>query len=87
MDDENLHINQMKKQNYPEPDVPVAEAWEGMKELLINDPGNMSSSGMEKSLFSKIFISFTEIRSKRFLRNKTSKVTAKIFIIVITLSI
>ena len=56
MDDENLHINQMKKQNYPEPDVPVAEAWEGMKELLINDPGNMSSSGMEKSLFSKIFI-------------------------------
>ena len=42
MHDSNLHINESLEE-YPEPDVPVKDAWESMKQLLDNEDENDNS--------------------------------------------
>ncbi len=52
MDDKDLHTDPMKKDNFPEPDVPVDEAWAGMKQLLLNVPPSAPAAG--KALTGKL---------------------------------
>ena len=38
MDKKKLHINEAGDKRYPEPDVPVQDAWENMQQLLLQAP-------------------------------------------------
>jgi hypothetical protein len=38
LDKKKLHIDEANDKNYPEPDVPVQDAWEQMKQLLLQAP-------------------------------------------------
>ncbi len=55
MDDKDLHSNQMKHENYPEPDIPVNEAWASMKTLLNTTPGKVQLGKPGKPFSAKYF--------------------------------
>ena len=49
MDKKKLHINEAGDKRYPEPDVPVQEAWENMQQLLLQAPAvPAAASGFNK---------------------------------------
>jgi FecR-like protein len=56
LDKKKLHINEAGSKNYPEPDVPVQDAWNSMKQLLQQSPAAPSSQSVagKSKLLTKI---------------------------------
>jgi len=51
LDKKKLHINEAGDQRFPEPDVPVQEAWDNMQQLLLQSPAvPAKASGFKKWL-------------------------------------
>lgn len=50
LDKKKLHINEAGGQRYPEPEVPVQEAWENMQQLLLQAAVPAQASGFKKWL-------------------------------------
>ncbi|MBO9202986.1 MULTISPECIES: DUF4974 domain-containing protein [Niastella] len=51
MDKKKVHINVANDKGYPEPDVPVQEAWESMQQLLVQTPAaTVAASGFKNWL-------------------------------------
>ena len=56
MDNKKLHINQTGGKTYPEPDVPVEDAWENMKQLLQHAPAAPAVQNRFGGLKGKLFM-------------------------------
>jgi hypothetical protein len=56
LDKKKLHINETGGKTYPEPDVPVEDAWENMKQLLQHAPAATSAQSKFSGLKGKLFI-------------------------------
>jgi hypothetical protein len=56
LDKKKLHINEAGSKNYPEPDIPVENAWDSMKQLLQHAPAAPASHSVlaKGKLFSKL---------------------------------
>ena len=51
LDKKKLHINEANDKSYPEPDVPVQDAWDNMKQLLLQAPASPASgSGFKQGI-------------------------------------
>lgn len=56
MDKKKLHLNETGGKTYPEPDVPVGDAWENMKLLLQHAPAAPAAQNRFGGLKAKLFI-------------------------------
>jgi hypothetical protein len=58
LDKKKLHINEAGDKRYPEPDVPVQDAWENMQQLLLQTPAVPARASGFKKILGKGFIKF-----------------------------
>jgi hypothetical protein len=58
LDKKKLHINEPGDKRYPEPDVPVQDAWENMQQLLLQTPAVPARASGFKKIFGKGLVKF-----------------------------